>query len=79
MAACPTDSLGRSTCAEFLRATMAAIGAEEGLGCEITVSTARPLIVGPYGVNGYDCPHGATYWIEPTSEQIAEWNREGVR
>lgn len=79
MTACPTDTLGRSQCAEFLRTHMAAIGAESGRNCEITVSTATPLIVGPYGINGYDCPHGTTYWIEPTSEQIAEWNREGVR
>jgi hypothetical protein len=75
---CPTDALGRSQCGEFIRATMTAIAAESGRNCEITVSTAPPLVASPYGDNGYECPHGVTYWIEPTSEQIAEWNREGV-
>lgn len=78
MATCPTNALGHSVCAEFLRTTMAE-GFPDHPGCEITVSTARPLIVGPYGVNGYTCPHGVTYWIEPTSEQIADWAVRGVR
>jgi len=78
MPTCPTDALGRNECVELLRTTMAA-GFDGRPGCEITVSTAPPLIVGPYGINGYTCPHGVDYWIEPTSEQIAEWNREGVR
>lgn len=76
---CPTTALGRSECAEFLKAEMARIGAEAGETCEIVVSTAPPLVASPYGANGYECPHGVTYWIEPTSEQIAEWNRKGVR
>lgn len=77
MAECPTTPLGRSECAEFLRSTMAA-GTSAQAGCEITVSTARPIIVGPYGVNGYTCPHGVEYWIEPTSEQIAKWAEAGT-
>jgi hypothetical protein len=76
---CPADALGRSRCAEFIRQSMRNIGAELGRNCEITVSTAPPLVASPYGANGYECPHGVTYWVEPTSEQIAEWNREGVR
>lgn len=79
MLTCPTDVLGRSKCAEFIRDRMNDIAAAEDRSCEITVSTAPPLVASPYGANGYECPHGVTYWIEPTSEQIAEWNREGVR
>lgn len=75
---CPTTALGRTECAQFIADTMAAIAAKDGEGCEITVSTAPPLIAGPYGTNGYTCPHGVTYWIEPTSEQIAEWNAKGT-
>lgn len=74
---CPTDPLGRSKCAEFLRTAMAE-GFGDHPGCEITVSTARPIVVGPYGVNGYTCPHGVEYWIEPTGEQIADWAARGV-
>lgn len=77
--ACPTTPLGRSECGEFIRERMAAIGAEEGVGCEIVVSTAPPLVDSPYGQNGYTCPHGVTYWIEPTSEQVMKWNAGGVR
>lgn len=76
--ACPTTPLGRTQCAQFLIDYMARLGAEHGEGCEITVSTAPPLVVSPYGANGYECPHGVTYWIEPTSEQIAHWNAAGV-
>ena len=79
MSTCPTDALGRSQCAEFIRRAMAAIGAESGRNCDIVVSSAPHIVASPYGANGYECPHGVTWWIEPTSEQIAEWNREGVR
>jgi len=79
MSTCPTDALGRSACAEFLREHMAAIGEEAAVGCEIVVSTAPPLVASPYGANGYECEHGVTYWIEPTSEQVMKWNSEGVR
>ena len=76
---CPSSALGRSECAEYIREYMAALGDELGEGCEIVVSTARPLVRSPYGANGYECPHGVTYWIEPTSEQIARWNAAGTR
>jgi hypothetical protein len=76
---CPTTALGRSQCAEYIRAQMAAIGAERGGSCEIVVSTAPPLVNSPYGANGYECPHGVTYWIEPASEQIARWNAAGTK
>lgn len=69
---CPVNALGRSECAEFLRERMAA-GTDTWPGCEVTVSTARPLVVGPYGVNGFICPHGTEYFMEPTGEQIADW------
>ncbi|GAA2696383.1 hypothetical protein [Actinoplanes palleronii] len=79
MSACPTTALGRTECAQLLIDQMARIGGETGEGCEITVSTAPPLVTSPYGANGYECPHGTTYWIEPTSEQIMRWNQAGVR
>jgi len=47
-------------------------------GVEITVSTVPPLVAGPYTTDPYVCPHGTTYWIEPTGEQIAAWVRDGV-
>jgi hypothetical protein len=76
--ACPTTPLGRSACADVLRDGMAAIAAADGRGCEVTVSTAPPLVANPYGIKQYECPHGTTYWIEPTSEQMMEWARDGV-
>lgn len=59
-------------CRDFLRQQALAAG------CDITVSTAPPLVPSPYGENCFKCPHGTTYWIEPTGEQIAEWVRDGV-
>ncbi|MFF4600598.1 hypothetical protein [Amycolatopsis sp. NPDC001319] len=46
---------------------------------EVTVTTAPPVIVNPYTTDPFVCPHGTAFWMEPTSEQIAEWAREGVR
>lgn len=78
MTACPTDALGRSECAEFLRTTMAAGTFADGDGCEIHVSTLPPLVQGAYETAGFVCPHGVQYWIEPTGEQIADWAARGV-
>lgn len=47
-------------------------------GTEVTISTAPPLVAGPYTKPGMTCPHGVTYWMEPTGEQIAQWARDGV-
>jgi hypothetical protein len=77
MPKCPTDALGRSECAQVL-ADLSAAGFDGHPGCEITVSTARPLVRGPYTTDGFVCPHGVEYWIEPTGEQIADWAARGV-
>jgi len=42
---------------------------------DITVSTAPPLVANPF-TEGYTCPHGTSYWIEPTGDQIARWKAE---
>jgi hypothetical protein len=60
-------------CRELLRAGMA----EKGV--EVDVSATPPAVAGPYTTDGFTCPHGVTYWIEPTGEQIAAWVRDGVR
>lgn len=54
-------------------------GKAAALGLDVTVSTAAPMVAGPYTVDPFVCPHGARYWIEPTGEQIARWARDGVR
>lgn len=61
---------GRHTdCAQHLRQVMAAGGVE------VTVRAANPLIPTPW-TQGMTCPHGTTFWYEPTSDQRATWNRE---
>lgn len=67
--ACGSD---HSECAGTLR-QMAA-----GQGVEVTVSTSAPLVAGPYTTDPFTCPHGVSYWIQPTGEQIAAWGRDGV-
>jgi hypothetical protein len=69
---CPTTPYGRPWCAHVLITNMAAMGAE------VTVSTAPPIVHGRYTVDPFRCPHGVTYWIEPTGEQIAAWVKDGV-
>lgn len=69
-----TGDCDREGCAEFLRHKMAA------LGTDITVSTAAPVVAGPYTLaEPFRCPHGQKWWIEPTGEQIAQWVKDGVR
>lgn len=48
------------------------------LGVDITVSTIAPMVRGPYTTDPFVCPHGTTFWIEPTGEQISKWVRDGV-
>jgi hypothetical protein len=69
---CPTTPYGRPLCAQLLIDNMAA------MGTEVHVSTAPPIVVGRYTTDPFPCPHGATYWIEPTGEQIAAWVKAGV-
>lgn len=47
-------------------------------GLDVTVSEAAPIIAGQYTTDPFTCPHGVTYWIEPTGEQVAQWVRDGV-
>ena len=47
-------------------------------GVEATVSTAPPIIPTPYDQAPFRCPHGVNFYMAPTSEQIAEWRRDGV-
>jgi hypothetical protein len=49
------------------------------MGVEITVSTAPPIVAGPYTTDAHRCPHGVDFWIEQTGEQIAQWVKDGVR
>jgi NAD-dependent dihydropyrimidine dehydrogenase PreA subunit len=65
-------------CAEQLRQSM------RDLGEDATVSTERPVVATPYTyVDGricaFTCPHGVTFYLEPTSEQIAQWAAEEAR
>lgn len=58
-------------CADHIRNIMA-VG-----GVEVTVRAANPLIASQW-TRGMTCPHGTTYWYEPTGEQHAKWAREGT-
>jgi hypothetical protein len=48
------------------------------LGCDVTVTTAAPLVETIYDQDPFICPHGTVFWHAPTSEQIAAWGRDGV-
>jgi hypothetical protein len=63
-------SPSHAKCADVIREGMAPV--------DITVSAEPPLVRGPYTTDGFTCPHGTTYWIEPTGEQVAQWQAEGV-
>lgn len=72
MTKCPDDS-----CRQLIVDTM------RRLGCEVAVSSKPPLVANPYvliyaerGV--MSCPHGVAWWVEPTSDQQAQWAKDGV-
>jgi hypothetical protein len=49
------------------------------LGCDATVSTLPPIVASPYEDLRLICPHGVRFYAEPTTEQIAQWAKDGVR
>ena len=59
-------------CGSWLKAQFAKLGAD------VFVTTAPPLIETVYEQDPFICPHGTTFWHAPTSEQMAEWVRDGV-
>lgn len=64
--------INHADCPVYMRDGMAELGAD------VTVSTAPPLVPTGYEQVAVQCPHGVTYWMEPTSEQRVEWARDGV-
>jgi hypothetical protein len=55
------------------------IGGMRDLDVEVTVSTNAPEVATPYTMAPFVCPHERLYWIEPTGDQIAKWEKEGVK
>lgn len=76
MATVQPSSAFTHECESKLREKWAQVCGEQQT--EITIRTVPPLVIGPYTKPGLTCPHGITYWLEPTGEQIAEWARDGV-
>jgi hypothetical protein len=68
-----TRPANHAECRTYLRDGMAQ------RGIDITVSTEPPIIKTPYVADPFTCPHGTRYWIEPTSEQRAQWAKDGVQ
>lgn len=77
MRKCRTDALGRNLCAGNIQDRLSAIAAMDGRNCETIVTTAPPLIDNGW-TQAYECPHGVMWFVEPTSEQQAEWARDGL-
>jgi len=63
-------------CENTLREMWAKVSGDQPT--DITISTVPPIVAGPYTQDGLRCPHGVTYWLEPTGEQIAKWVRDRV-
>lgn len=65
----PTPTTDHTQCAALIRAIFAEHGGD------VHVSIVPPIVVGPHPTEAATCPHGATFYIEPTGEQIAAWAR----
>jgi hypothetical protein len=62
---------GHEGCRQLLVDRMAS------LGCEIVASCAPPLFDTVW-TERFTCPHGTTYWVEPTPEQRIQWERDDI-
>lgn len=40
---------------------------------DVTVSTAPPIVQGPFTGGTFLCPHDVLFYLEPTGEQIMCW------
>jgi hypothetical protein len=69
------ETTDHTACEDLLRIRLAAA---PGDPIEVTISTAPPLISGPF-TEGFRCPHGVTFWMEPTGDQRAQWARDAKR
>lgn len=68
-----TDQSCDPECGQLLRDHFAAAG------MDVVVSTLPRLVPSPYEDLAMTCPHGVTWHTEPTTDQQAQWAREGVR
>jgi hypothetical protein len=60
-----------SGCAQRLRDGWAQAAAEDGgAPIEVTISTAAPLVRNRF-TEAFRCPHGVTFYMEPTGDAIA--------
>lgn len=67
------EPFDHAECQQFLKEKFAE------LGCEVTISTVPPLIKTAYDQEPFICPHGTAFYPAPTSEQIMQWAKDGVR
>jgi len=68
-----------SECGAVARRLYADACRRAGLPVPDTHVTHAPLLVPPlYEDLNMRCPHGVLWHMQPTSEQIAEWVRDGV-
>ena len=74
---------GDHGCRDALRRALATACAAAGEpDMDLVISTEPPLIPdqpGRWRNMPATCPHGITYWIEPTGEQLARWVAEARR
>jgi hypothetical protein len=48
------------------------------LGLDVIVHEQPPELIGPYAMLSPECPHGNSFWCEPTDGQRTAWIAEGV-
>lgn len=63
-------------CAVSCRQVVVDFYAEKGV--EAHVTTEPPIVEPGYEPLDMRCPHGVVWFAEPTGDQIAKWNKEGL-
>lgn len=60
-------------CGRYLRRNLLK---QDGIDAEVS-DTILPIVENPYGC-WIVCPHGTAFYVEPTGEQIMQWNRAAM-
>jgi hypothetical protein len=47
-------------------------------GLDVIVHEQPPELIGPYAMLAPECPHGNSFWCEPTDAQLTAWILAGV-
>jgi hypothetical protein len=68
----------QENCAHQCKAEILGVFQRLNPDIEVHVTTVPPIFGSPYDTLDMRCPHGVIWHMEPTTDQQAQWARDGV-